>query len=85
MFVTKRSLSRRAVLRGLGAGFPLPILLAQHIAQGFVSLLCDWLNTATPVPARVAQRGERLQAGQLYLAPLGDGTPDPPSPPGPTA
>ncbi len=59
------------VLQGLGADFPLPILLAQHIAQGFVSLLCNWLNTATPIPARIAQQGERLQAGHVYPAPQG--------------
>jgi two-component system, chemotaxis family, protein-glutamate methylesterase/glutaminase len=57
------------VLRGLGAGFPLPILVVQHIARGFVPALVEWLNTTVPLPVQVASQGERLLAGQVYLAP----------------
>jgi two-component system, chemotaxis family, protein-glutamate methylesterase/glutaminase len=57
------------VLRGLGADFPLPVLVVQHIARGFVPALAEWLNTTVPLPVRVACQGERLLAGRVYLAP----------------
>jgi two-component system chemotaxis response regulator CheB len=57
------------VLRDLGAEFPLPILIVQHIARGFVSALADWLNNTTPSPVRIASQGEQILPGQIYLAP----------------
>jgi two-component system chemotaxis response regulator CheB len=59
----------QTVLRGLGTGFPLPILVVQHIARGFVPALIEWLNNTLALPVRVAQQGERLVPGQVYLAP----------------
>ncbi|HET9224517.1 MAG TPA: chemotaxis-specific protein-glutamate methyltransferase CheB, partial [Roseiflexaceae bacterium] len=59
----------QTVLRGLGTGFPLPILVVQHIARGFVPALAEWLNNTLALPVRVAQQGERLHPGQVYLAP----------------
>lgn len=49
------------IFRGLGADFPLPILLAQHIAQGFVEALIDWLNNTTPLTVQLAGRASRCR------------------------
>jgi two-component system chemotaxis response regulator CheB len=57
------------LLCGLGARFPLPILIAQHIARGFEAALAEWLNTTVPLPVRVGQQGEWLLPGHAYLAP----------------
>jgi len=59
----------QTVLRGLGTGFPLPIVVVQHIARGFVLALVEWLNNTVALPVRVARQGERLNPGQVYLAP----------------
>jgi two-component system chemotaxis response regulator CheB len=59
----------QALLNGLGADFPLPILLAQHIARGFVAPLAEWLSATTRLPIHVAQPNERLLRGHVYLAP----------------
>ncbi len=59
----------RAVLSGLGASFPLPILIVQHISRGFVPALVGWLNTVLPLPVRIARQSERLLPGHIYLAP----------------
>jgi two-component system chemotaxis response regulator CheB len=59
----------QAVLRGLSTGFPLPILVVQHIARGFVPALAEWLNNTLSLPVRVAQQGEALHPGRVYLAP----------------
>jgi two-component system chemotaxis response regulator CheB len=45
-----------------------PILIAQHISRGFVQALADWLNRTTKLPVHVAQEGQVLQSGHVYLA-----------------
>jgi len=53
----------------LSADFPLPILVVQHIALGFASGMASWLSTVTPLRVKVAEDGEALQPGTVYLAP----------------
>ncbi|RKG61906.1 chemotaxis-specific protein-glutamate methyltransferase CheB [Corallococcus sp. AB011P] len=48
---------------------PPPILLVQHIALGFGSGLATWLGTATKLRVKVAEDGEPLTPGTVYLAP----------------
>jgi two-component system chemotaxis response regulator CheB len=59
----------QVLLQGLGKDFPLPIMLAQHIARGFVEALVDWLQNTTPFVLRIATSGERMQPGHVYLPP----------------
>jgi two-component system chemotaxis response regulator CheB len=61
-----------ALARVLGAlphPFPVPILITQHLADGFHAGLADWLAKATGQAVKVAQDGERLRCGAVYLAP----------------
>ena len=59
----------QTILRGLGADFRLPTLVAQHIARGFVEGMVTWLNRTTPLAVHVAQHGAPLLPGHVYLAP----------------
>jgi two-component system, chemotaxis family, protein-glutamate methylesterase/glutaminase len=59
----------QTLLNGLEANYPLPILVVQHIARGFVSALVDWLNSTTPLTVQLAEQDERLLPGHVYLAP----------------
>lgn len=49
--------------------FPLPILLVQHIARGFVDALVDWLNSTVPLTVQVARHRELMRPGHVYVAP----------------
>ncbi|GAB4280467.1 MAG: chemotaxis-specific protein-glutamate methyltransferase CheB [Coriobacteriia bacterium] len=60
-----------AILGTLGPDFPVPIVIAQHIADGFVGGLAGWLNAASPLEVKVAEEGERLVAGKVYLSQTG--------------
>lgn len=62
-------LALQTVLRGLGADFPLPVLVVQHISRGFVTALVDWLADTVPLPVSIATHAASLQAGQVYVAP----------------
>jgi two-component system chemotaxis response regulator CheB len=58
-----------AVLGPLPADFPLPILVVQHITQGFASGLAEWLGTQMALRVRLATLGDRPEPGTALLAP----------------
>jgi len=57
------------VLSGLPPDLPAPILLVQHISQGFTSAFAAWLRTVCPFIVKVAENGEALAAGTVYVSP----------------
>ncbi|MCU1450657.1 MAG: cheB [Acidimicrobiales bacterium] len=57
------------VLAGLPADFPAPILVAQHITVGFTEGLAAWLGSVSPLRVKVADHGETIAGGTLYVAP----------------
>lgn len=61
----------KTILSGLSTDFTLPILLVQHIAAGFVKGFADWLREATGRDVKVAQAGELIVGGRVYVAPDG--------------
>jgi two-component system, chemotaxis family, protein-glutamate methylesterase/glutaminase len=59
----------QVLLAGLGASFPLPVVVVQHIARGFTAALVDWLGSVVPLPVRIITGETRLLPGQIYFAP----------------
>lgn len=59
----------RDVLAALPPRFGAPVAVVQHIATGFVAGLATWLGRESGHPVRVAEEGEPLRAGHVYLAP----------------
>jgi len=57
------------VFSKLSNSFPLPILVVQHITEGFLSGLVNWLGKTTSIPIHVAVEGDHLMAGHIYFAP----------------
>jgi two-component system chemotaxis response regulator CheB len=60
-----------SVFERLPAGFSAPILVAQHIAEGFVPGLVEWLDAACAVRVVQAEAGMVPEPGTVYLAPTG--------------
>lgn len=62
----------QTVLSGLGPDFPLPIVVVQHIADGFSAGLVSWLDGVVPCfRVKMAGDGESLKPGNVYVAPSG--------------
>jgi two-component system, chemotaxis family, protein-glutamate methylesterase/glutaminase len=59
------------VLGRLPADFPLPVLVAQHIAEGFIPGLVAWLDAGCKMRVCVAEDGMPVLPGMAYLAPTG--------------
>lgn len=52
-------------------GFPLPIVVAQHMSDGFVGGLVEWLDGITAIKVKFAFDGESLRENHAYFAPAG--------------
>jgi two-component system chemotaxis response regulator CheB len=59
----------QSILGALPKSFPLPMLIVQHIAKGFLAGLADWLAQTSGFRVVVASHGARPLAGHVYLAP----------------
>lgn len=57
------------ILSQLPAGFSVPIVVGQHIADGFTQGMVDWLGAVTPLKVRVAAQGDVLAPGTVYVNP----------------
>jgi two-component system, chemotaxis family, protein-glutamate methylesterase/glutaminase len=59
------------LLSGLPKDFPVPVLIVQHMAPGFVHGFAEWLSQSSGFPVQVASDGEHLLPGHAYVAPDG--------------
>lgn len=57
------------ILPKLPADFPCPILIAQHIADGFAQGMVDWLGGLCKLPVQLATEGEKILGGRIYISP----------------
>lgn len=60
-----------SILAALPAEFPIPLLVVQHMAEGFIGGFCEWLANSSALTVKLAIRGERISAGTAYVAPGG--------------
>jgi two-component system chemotaxis response regulator CheB len=57
------------ILPALPADFPCPVVIAQHISDGFAGGMAEWLGRLCKLPVRVVADGELLQAGVIHISP----------------
>ncbi|HEY5540706.1 MAG TPA: chemotaxis-specific protein-glutamate methyltransferase CheB [Coriobacteriia bacterium] len=60
-----------SVFESLPCDLRVPVLVAQHIADGFVPGLVSWLNAGSGINVVVAEEGAVPEAGTAYIAPTG--------------
>lgn len=60
------------LLAGLPSDLRAAILVVQHLDQTFSRNLAEWLATQTSLPVSLAQDGDRLKPGRVYVARGGD-------------
>lgn len=57
------------ILAALPKDFPVPLLVVQHIAVGFVRGFVEWLAQSSELPIHLASHGELMLPGHVYVAP----------------
>ncbi len=63
--------SLQVLLSHLPNDLPAGILIVQHMSDGFITGLAEWLDSSAPLGVRVARAGEKLQPGTILFAPDG--------------
>jgi len=58
-----------AILPQLAAGFPLPILVVQHMPPLFTRFLAERLHSSCRLQVNEASQGDRVDAGKILIAP----------------
>ena len=59
----------QTILSGLPKDFPVPLLIVQHIAPGFLPGMVEWLNQTTGMDVHIAAHGAVPLPGRAYIAP----------------
>ena len=59
------------ILSGLPKNFPVPVVIVQHIAKGFLPGMASWLTDRSGFNVRIPDQGEFVQPHTAYLAPDG--------------
>lgn len=59
----------RAILGALPKSFGCGIAIVQHTTRGFTQALASWLDESTQLDVQVARDGQRLEPGQIAIAP----------------
>ena len=59
------------ILGALPKHLPFPVVVVQHICDGFTAGLGEWLAQTSGLPVQIASDGGFLRDGHVYLAPSG--------------
>jgi two-component system chemotaxis response regulator CheB len=59
----------QTILSALPRDFPIPLLIVQHIAPGFLPGMIEWLNQTTGLRIHIAAHGTTPLPGHVYVAP----------------
>jgi two-component system, chemotaxis family, protein-glutamate methylesterase/glutaminase len=57
------------VFGGLPAGFPVPVVVVQHLDPRHKTIIAEVLGRRAKLPVRLAQDGEKAAPGVIYIAP----------------
>jgi len=59
----------RTILTNIKKDFNLPILVVQHISQGFLTGMVGWLGKESNLPVKIPKHGSFMEPGCVYFAP----------------
>ena len=58
-----------AIIAGLPENLSIPVVIAQHMPARFLETFTLRLNETSPLPVKLARKGEILKGGTIYIAP----------------
>ena len=61
----------QTILALLPVTLPVPVVIVQHISEGFVQGFVDWLGRTSALPVQLAVHQQRPEPGRVYIAPDG--------------
>jgi two-component system, chemotaxis family, protein-glutamate methylesterase/glutaminase len=61
----------KTILSALPKDFPVPVIIVQHMAAGFIAGFAEWLSATTGFAVQLARDRETMRPGHAYVAPDG--------------
>ncbi len=58
-----------SIFQNIKGDFPLPVACVQHISEGFIPGLVEWLDNNSPLRVKFADDGEFPEKGTIYFPP----------------
>ncbi|MGK7923594.1 MAG: chemotaxis-specific protein-glutamate methyltransferase CheB [Trichodesmium sp.] len=59
----------KTIINNLPSNLPVPVICVQHISNGFLSGLVNWLASESKLPVKIARSGEFPKPGVIYFPP----------------
>ncbi len=59
----------KSILKKIPKDFPCPILIVQHLDSHFMNIFAQSLNKLCEIEVKVAENGEKILPGKVYLSP----------------
>ncbi len=59
----------QTILSQLDPAFAIPMVIVQHIAEGFLEGMVEWLSHSTHLTLTIPKTGESVKNGHVYFAP----------------
>lgn len=59
----------KEIISGLPNNYPLPIVVVQHISEGFIESMISWIRTEAKIKLKLAEDKEVLEPSTVYFAP----------------
>jgi two-component system chemotaxis response regulator CheB len=58
------------IVSSLPKNYPLPVVIGQHLAEGFIGGFAEWLSSISKMPVRIAQHHEEIKHSTIYVCPV---------------
>lgn len=58
-----------SIIKMLPCNLPVPVVIAQHMSNNFITSFSQRLNQLTPLEIKIPHSGETLERGKVYIAP----------------
>lgn len=62
------------VISSLPKNYPLPVVIGQHLAEGFISGFVEWLRSISKMPVKLIKDREEIQPSIVYVSPVKENT-----------
>jgi two-component system, chemotaxis family, protein-glutamate methylesterase/glutaminase len=57
------------LIKQLPSNFPLPVIIVQHMPEGFIQSFAKRIDMISPLPVKLAKKGEEINNGVIYIVP----------------
>lgn len=58
------------IIGSLPKNYPLPVIIGQHIAEGFLQGFVDWMSSISKMPVEIVTDEKEIEKSKIYVCPV---------------